>query len=155
MITGRITERRADLDDSKNERRQGEQAGAGNSGGHQPDPDQKRLQRRNADHAAGHRPDRRAGDLHVARLKPIRNPVVDSIVRFDPLGSRRCVSEWRPTSRAVEIRTALEEMPLLELLAVYTNWAHRLIPPRPRKVRVLPEFSEPQAGCSPGPAPQS
>ena len=31
----------------------------------------------------------------------------------------------------VEIRTALEEMPLLELLAVYTNWAHRLIPPRP------------------------
>ena len=36
----------------------------------------------------------------------------------------------------VEIRTALEEMPLLELLAVYTNWAHRLIPPRPS----LPEF---------------
>ena len=31
----------------------------------------------------------------------------------------------------VEIRTALEEMPLLERLAVYTNWAHRLIPPRP------------------------
>ena len=65
------------------------------------------------------------------------------------------MSEWRPTSRAVEIRTALEEMPLLELLTVYTNWAHRLIPPRPRKVRVLPEFSELQSGCSPGPAPQS
>ena len=41
----------------------------------------------------------------------------------------------------VEIRTALEEMPLLELFSVYINWAHRLIPPRPRKVRVLPEFS--------------
>ena len=25
---------------------------------------------------------------------------------------------------AVEIRTALEEVPLLELLAVYTSWAH-------------------------------
>jgi hypothetical protein len=42
----------------------------------------------------------------------------------------------------VEIRTALEEMPLLELFSVYINWAHRLIPPRPRKVRVLPEFSD-------------
>jgi hypothetical protein len=36
----------------------------------------------------------------------------------------------------VEIRTALEEMPLLEMLAVYTNWAHRLIPPRTHEAAV-------------------
>ena len=45
------------------QRDQGEQAGAGYSGGHEADADQERLQRRDADDAFRHRPDGRAGEL--------------------------------------------------------------------------------------------
>ena len=39
-----------------------------------------------------------------------------------------------------EVRTQLKAMTLLDLLGVYMNWVQRLIPARPRKVGVLPNF---------------
>lgn len=60
------------------------------------------------------------------RLKQFRLSIAKKIPKF-------------PNDR--ETLSILEAKPLSSLLLVYTNWAYRLIPPRPRKVTIEPSLT--------------